>query len=65
MITAFYKRFRLFSSFQRPRASFSAGREGPTAIVIGRSLVANLHAQTKLEINTNEVIRELRTAHKD
>jgi hypothetical protein len=48
MITVFYKRFRLFSSFQRPRASVSTGREGPTAIVIGRSLVADLHLQTNL-----------------
>ena len=48
VITAFCGRCALFSSFQLPRASVSAGREGPTAIVIGRSLVANLHLQTNL-----------------
>jgi len=48
MVTASYGRCRLFSSFQRPRASVSAGRESPTAIVVGWSLVANLHLQTNL-----------------
>jgi len=45
-VTASYGRCRLFSSFQHPRASVSAGRERPAAIVIGRSLVADLHVQT-------------------
>ena len=47
MITLSCGRCHLLS-FQLPRASVSAGREGPTAIVIGRSLVANLHVQTNL-----------------
>lgn len=38
----------LFSSFQRPCASVSAGRKSPITIVISRSLVANLHLQANL-----------------
>ena len=47
MVTVSCRKCHLFSvqlrSFQRPRTNVSAGKEGPTAIVIGRSLVANLH----------------------